>query len=169
MKEKVMKEIKSWTITIIVSVILVVILNLFVLKSARVEGNSMYSTLHNQDFGITWVFPIKFKNIKRFDIVVVDKKEQGNWIKRVVALPNETIEYKSGKLYINDQLVEETFLKEAFIGNFEKLTLKEDEYFVVGDNRNHSTDSRMIGPVHLNEITSSGFFVIYPFDRIGAK
>ncbi len=169
MKKKILKEIKSWVVTIIISIVVVLFLNHFILRTAKVEGNSMFSTLHNGDLGITWVFKAKYLDIKRFDIVVIDEKEQGNWIKRVVGLPNETLEYRQGKLYINNQEVEESFLEEEFLGNFPKITLKENEYFVVGDNRNYSTDSRMIGPIHRNAIKSSGFFVLYPFNRFGVK
>lgn len=169
MKSKIADEIKSWILTIIISVIIVVFLNFFILRTARVEGSSMDATLQDGDLGITWVFKAKYLEIKRFDIVVIDEKEKGNWIKRVVGLPNETVEYQNGKLLINDKEVEEPFLTHRFLGNAPKITLKENEYFVVGDNRNNSTDSRVIGPVKKDEIKSSGFLVIYPFHRFGVK
>lgn len=85
--------------------------------------------------------------INRFDIVVAEKEENYNIIKRVIGLPNETVEYKDNHLYINGEPVTEDFIDLYLVKTEDfSITLKENEYFLLGDNRNHSTDSRELGP-----------------------
>lgn len=167
MKKKTWYELRSWILSALFALAIIFLLNNFVLKTAKVSGISMANTLHDGDFGVTWVYPAKMGNIKRFDIVVIDEKDEGLWIKRVIGLPNDTVEYKEGKLLINDQEMGESFLSEPFLGTVPKITLKENEYYVMGDNRNHSKDSRIIGPVSRQNILSTGFVVMYPFNHFG--
>lgn len=169
MKKKIIGEIYSWLMIALIGIFVGFLLNRFVVKVAKIQGNSMENTLMHNELGLTSVFHAKFLKINRFDIVVIDEAEQGHWIKRVVGLPNETLEYRNGKLLINQKEIAEPFLNKPFLGNVAKITLKENEYYVLGDNRDHSTDSRVIGPIHKDAITSSGFFVIYPMNKVGFK
>ena len=85
--------------------------------------------------------------INRFDIVIAEKEEGYNIIKRVIGLPYETIEYKDNHLYINGQITTEDFIDTYLIKTEDfSITLKNDEYFLLGDNREYSTDSRILGP-----------------------
>ena len=108
--------------------------------------------------------------VKRFDIVVV--KYDGKYlIKRVIALPGETLEYKDSKLYINGEEIEETFLEaDVKTDNF-KLSGKvpENYYFVVGDNREVSLDSRYLGAFSRSKIIGKTTLTIFPFNRVGYK
>ena len=106
-------------------------------------------------------------NYERFDIVVINKSVEGdNLIKRVIGLPNETIRYKNGLLYINDNLVDDTYAY-GETENFQEITLGDDEYFVMGDNRRVSLDSRIIGVIKKDEVEGTVGPIVYPFNKIG--
>ena len=113
------------------------------------------------------------KSIERFDIVVVNIGKT-KIVKRVIGLPGETIEYKNNKLYVNNKEIEEEFLNaEIKTSDFdlEKLIIDkipENYYFVVGDNRNDSTDSRILGVISKEDIVGVTNFSIFPFDRFGS-
>ena len=93
----------------------------------------------------------------------------------MIGLPGETVEYRNNQLYINGEPVEEPFLDESytstypgsFTGDFKTEKLGEDEYFCMGDNRPHSSDSRYYGAFHKSDIVSKGVFVVYPFKGFG--
>lgn len=158
-----MKKVKEyfWYIIILIVVILV---KSFVVSTVRVNGNSMYKTLHNKDLMILNKIKYNFKNVERFDIVVV-KYENHYIIKRVIALPGEVIEYKDNVLYINDRKVQDKY-NSIEQDNF-SLELGNDEYFVMGDNRGDSLDSRIIGPIDKDDIMGNSEFIIFPFTRFG--
>lgn len=156
------KIIVSWILPIFGCLLLAWFITTFVIRSVEVDGYSMSPTLSDGDRALTLGIEGK---IKRFDIVIV-KKSSGNLkgqelVKRVIALPGETIEYKDGTLYINDKVVEEDFIEEVvkeLTGTISKRTLEDDEYFVMGDNRGNSSDSRYFGAVKRNEITGKNIF-----------
>ena len=135
----------------------------FVVRSVEVDGYSMSTTLSDGDKALTDALFFRMGTIKRFDIVTI-KLKKGSFkdeelVKRVIALPGETIEYSDGTLYINDEVVAEPFIDEvvaSLTGNIKKKTLGSDEYFVMGDNRGNSADSRYFGAVKKSEITSRG-------------
>ena len=109
----------------------------------------------------------KIKGIKRFDIVVI--KSDGEYlIKRVIGLPGEKIRYEDNKLYVNDKYVEENF-KHKQTMDIDEIEIPKGEYYVLGDNRVNSTDSRIIGTIPLKEIKGTTKFTVYPFDRFGNK
>lgn len=127
-----------------------------------VSGNSMNPTLKNNEILILKKYD---KSFERFDIVVV-KEENEKLIKRVIGLPGEFIEYRNNKLYINGKVVEDSF---ANVTDDFKLATKipENTYFVMGDNRKNSLDSRVIGPVKLDKIQGSIGIRLFPFNRMG--
>ncbi len=166
-------DIKSIVIdvleTIIISAIIVFIIMQFVFISVKVEGTSMEPNLNDGDFGFSFVIS-KNMGINRFDIVVIDsEKSQNRLVKRVIGLPNETIEYYDNVLYVNGEAVEEEFLDENTLTPDFTYTLKDDEYFVLGDNREVSKDSRYYGTFSLDDFVSSHVFVIWPFSHFGMK
>lgn len=166
--KKVILEILSYVAMIIV----VILIKTYIASPIKVNGNSMYKTLHDKDIMILNEYIYYFNDIKRLDIVVV--KEHGELlIKRVIGLPGETLKYENNTLYINGQEIDEKFLNEE-TEDFELSSLGYDKiprdcYFVVGDNRDNSRDSRMIGCVTSDEIQGKASLVIYPFKNAGYR
>lgn len=147
-----------------------------------VDGSSMEKTLSNGDNLIMNKIGYKFGKIKRFDIVVFPyndpyRGKDANYIKRVIGLPGEIVTIKEGRIYITDEngqyILEEDYgyykndaPMEGYLAS-EPVVLGDDEYFVLGDNRNGSSDSRMIGPIKEDKILGKAFFRIFPFKKIG--
>lgn len=153
----------------------------FIINPVQVIGSSMYPTLKDRQRGFSSIVSKNFE-VERFDIVVVEAKDnpKNHWVKRVIALPNETIECREGIVYIDGKPLNEDFLDAKYVqeqmevyGYFTKdfpaVTLGENEYFLMGDNRPHSTDSRVVGAFGYDEITSLHIFVYYPFEDFGMK
>ena len=108
----------------------------------------------------------KFQPIKRFDVVVV--REGKEWIiKRVIGLPGEVVEYRDNQLYVNDKKVEDKYASKE-TGNF-KVKIAKGYYFVLGDNRTNSADSRVFGSFPRKDILGKTNFTIFPFNRFGKK
>lgn len=162
-KRKKIKSIISWSATILICLIIAKLFTTFVVRSVEVDGYSMSTTLSDGDKALTDALFYKMGKIKRFDIVIV-KREDGRYkgqelVKRVIALPGETIEYKDGVLYINDEVVNEDFISNEvreLTGRIYKKTLGENEYYVMGDNRGGSSDSRDFGAITKSEIRGRG-------------
>lgn len=157
---KKLKEILPYIIVLIV----ILLIKSFVVTTIRVNGNSMYSTLHNGDIMILNKIEYQFHNVQRFDIVVL-KHGKDTLIKRVIALPSEKISYQSNVLYIDGKKVEDPY-NHFDRGDFE-VELRDYEYFVMGDNREDSLDSFYFGPVHKKDILGHATFTIFPFNRWG--
>lgn len=147
----------------IIIIVVVVFVRTFIVTPVRVNGSSMAPTLKGGEIMLL----NKLGNIERFDIVVLKiEEEQDNLIKRVIGLPGETVEIKDNKIYINEKILEDKY-GEGITYNIDKITLKEDEYFVLGDNRMISLDSRVFGTIKASEIKGTTNFIIYPFKKIG--
>lgn len=136
--------------------IIVCIIFIFNFRIIRVSGNSMDTTLANKEFH----FAKLTNNITYNDIIVANSEILDCIIiKRVIAIPGDTIEIKDNKFYLNGNLLEENYIKEDMsTPDINSYTLKEGEYFCCGDNRNHSTDSRAIGPINIKDIIGKMMF-----------
>lgn len=169
----------------IIIIIFVVIIRTFIATPIKVNGSSMSPTLYNGDHMLLYKLTPKTRGIKRFDIVVIST-DSGKLIKRVIGLPGEKIRYEITKdenevevatLYINGKAVEENFITDEAknatcvidtkICNGEDVEIPEGEYYVMGDNRVNSKDSRMIGTVEKEKITGTTQLILFPFNRIG--
>ncbi|PQF25487.1 signal peptidase I [Enterococcus mundtii] len=159
------------------SIVIAFILRGFILIPVPVEGNSMENVLKQGDM----VVMEKFSEIRRFDVVVFQLSDGTIYIKRVIGLPGETVSYEKDQLKINGQPVEEPYLSKNIRSDhenapyttdftLEELTgyaeLPEDSYFVLGDNRRVSKDSRSFGTIARNEILGKARFVYYPLSEI---
>ena len=164
---KFMKEILPY----ICVIIFVILLRHFIITPIQVVGTSMVPNLENGELMLLNKITYNFNDVERFDIVVVDYPDEP-LIKRIVGLPGEKIEYKNNKLYINNKLVAEKFDTNGKTGNYDisesgYKVIPEDMYFVMGDNRINSTDSRSIGPIKKEQILGKANFVLYPFNKFG--
>lgn len=165
-----MKHIRKYAkeyLPYIICIIAVVLIRTYLVTLVRVDGQSMIPTLKD---GEVLVLKKYDKKIERFDIVVL-KYNKDKLIKRVIGLPGEHVKYKNGKLYINGKKVDESFNYEE-TADFDLKELGYDVipkgyYFVVGDNRDNSLDSRYIGLIKKSDIEGITDFSIFPFGTFG--
>lgn len=160
---KIFKEIMSYVL-IIVGVILI---RTFIITPVAVDGKSMEPNLVDNQILLLKKFD---KSYKRFDVVVL-KYGNSRLVKRIIGLPGEYIEYKDNKLYVNGDEVEEPMInvptgdyKLEYLGY---TKIPKDYYFVLGDNRNVSRDSRSIGLISKKDILGTTDFSIFPFSKFG--
>ena len=178
-KPSILSIIWSWIWSFIVAFIIVGGVYFFLGRPFTVSGASMYPTLHNGDRMVL----SKVGDIHRFDVVILKAPDENvEYIKRVIGMPGDTVEMKSGVLYINGKKVDQPFIntealakQTVFMNDFtlESLTgeskVPEGKYFVLGDNRGVSKDSRMIGFIDRSAIEGKAVFTIWPFGRIGGQ
>lgn len=174
-KMDVKKEILSWIFYILFVIVLTYVIIHFVGQRTVVDGRSMNPTLNDGDNLIVEKLSYRFRDPERFDIIVFPPQGAPNehYIKRIIGLPGETVRIDyDGNIYINDELLEEDYGLETIQNPgraSEPITLGDDEYFVLGDNRNNSTDSRSdrVGNVKRDTITGRAWLRIWPLSDIG--
>ena len=149
----------------VTGVLLALLLRRFVCMLVRVKGRSMQDTLHDGDFMLALRYGL-FGRIRRFDVVICRYPgRKGHFVKRVVSLPGERVSMTEGALYINGAEVTEDFPLRRSLRGFDERTLGPDEYFVMGDNRPCSSDSRRVGPIHRRAILARVCCVFLPLRR----
>lgn len=174
---KVMKEFLNTAIYLLCVLGAVWLVITFVGQRTEVEGASMENTLHNGDNLIVDKLSYRFRDPERFDIIVFPFQYQANtyYIKRIIGLPGETVQImEDGSIYINGEKMEESYGREVIqpetIGRAaEPIVLGEDEYFVMGDNRNNSSDSRtdIVGTIKREDIIGKAWLRIWPLSDFG--
>ncbi len=177
MKTKIVKEIMEWVKSLAIAGILAFVIHTFLFALVIVDGSSMEPTLYNSERLILNKISYNFNEPQRGDIIVFHANKSDDYIKRVIGLPGETVEVKDDELYINGELIPEPYLnseKERFhsIGSvltkdFGPIKVQEGHLFVMGDNRNNSTDSRMIGTISIDEAIGRTNIIIWPLNKIG--
>ncbi|MBQ8246759.1 MAG: signal peptidase I [Lachnospiraceae bacterium] len=173
--KKFLKEAVQTSLVILIALLVSLFIVTFVGQRTVVDGESMEDTLYHNDNLIVDKISYRFNEPERFDVIVFPAHYDSKTylVKRVIALPGETIYIdEKGCIYIDDQLLEDDYGTEVMLsaGNArEPITLGDDEYFVLGDNRNHSLDSRdyMVGNINRDDIIGRAWVRIYPFDQIG--
>ena len=169
------KEVLSWIFYILFVIALTYLIITFVGQRTMVDGRSMNATLNDGDNLIVEKLSYRLGDPKRFDIIVFPPQEspKEHYIKRIIGLPGETVQIDAeGKIYIDGEVLEENYGLET-IRNAgraaEPITLGDDEYFVLGDNRNNSKDSRSdaVGNVKRSSITGRAWLRIWPLSDIG--
>jgi len=170
--------IKSW-FQIIKGIDILLVLGLlfrsFILQPFVVEGNSMETNFHNQEFLLVDRISYKFRSPQRGEVIVFryPKNPNEDYIKRIVGLPGETVNIENGKIYINDNLLNEGYLplgSQTFTSTENgslKTTLGPKEYFVLGDNRQNSSDSREWGILPQKNIIGRAWLIVFPFQDLG--
>lgn len=189
-----LEDILDFVKVFIISAIVILLFVNFVAHPVRVDGKSMYPTLKDGEFGFTNVAGTILNGVERGDIVVVTMKENGqktHWVKRVIGLPGETVSCVNDVIYINGKVLDETqyidpdyrqscvdqfgyFNKvpnadNSDVQDFEEVKLGDDEYYVMGDNRPYSKDSRYVGPVKKSQLFAKKMLVLLPISDIGVK
>lgn len=203
-----LEDILDFIKVFVISAIVILLFVNFVAHPVRVDGESMYPTLKDGEFGFTNVGGVLLNGVERGDIVVVTMEEEGqktHWVKRVIGLPGDTVSCVNDVVYINGKVLDETKyidpdyrqscidnskdhyfnkvpnsdlgdnkrnynpnVKDRYV-DFKEVTLGDDEYFVMGDNRPVSKDSRYVGPVKKSQIFAKKMLVLLPISDIGVK
>lgn len=164
--------------TVVIGLSIFLVIYLFFMQPHQVSGQSMETTLMNKDYVLTDKISYRTGNPQRGDIVVVHAPEAANcptgtgcdFIKRMIGLPGDTIEVKDNGIFVNGTKLNEPYIdagNQTQPGRFTEnrvVTLGQDQYFVVGDNRMHSSDSRAWGPVSRDDIVGRAFFRYWPLN-----
>ena len=168
-KKSVGREILSWVLTLAAAVAIALLIRTFLFIPVRVDGHSMQNTLMDKEVVLATKPEYLRGNFQRRDIVICHYPNRGNtlFVKRLVALPGDTVEFKDGQLYVNGEYVDETNIDFGSVAhtNLGPITLGEDEYFVVGDNRGNSNDSRAVGPISRKMIVAHVQRVLWPLSK----
>ena len=172
--KSILKELMGWIVYIIIIVALAWVIITFVGQRTQVSGHSMETTLSHGDQLIVDKISYRFRDPDRYDIVVFPYKYEENtyYIKRIIGLPGETVQIVDGYVYIDGQQLDEHYGNEVMLdpGTAEEpVTLGDDEYFVLGDNRNNSQDSRVanVGVIHRKDLLGRAWIRIWPLSEFG--
>ncbi|WP_277300728.1 signal peptidase I [Veillonella montpellierensis] len=184
----VMHEVFDWIYAVVIALALAMVIHIFIMQPTRVSGESMENTLHNGDFLVVTKWNHVMRKAPNYgDIVIIDsrvrrdrswkddaieplmtylsvfhKESQTNhvWVKRVIGKAGDTLEFRDGHVWRNGQELQESYTKEVAM-NYSRTTpvvIPEGMVFVMGDNRNHSSDSRFIGPVPVDHVLGTVVF-----------
>lgn len=158
---------KKDIISYIIIILTVVIIRLYIITPVRVQGTSMDTTLKQGEILLLEKYD---KNYERFDIVVI-KEGNERIIKRIIGMPGESIKIIDGIIYINGEKIEDEYASsitnDFSLEKFELETIPENTYFVLGDNRIVSKDSRILGPIKKENIQGKVIYRIWPFNKFG--
>lgn len=175
------REVFEWVMVFVVAGVIAFVVRTFVFVPVMVDGQSMMNTLQDREFLIATKYDYLLGDPERFDVVICHYpgrmrpgllgigEVQEDFVKRVVGLPGETIELRAGELYVNGEFVAQDFARTESVADFGPYTVPEGHYFVMGDNRNNSTDGRdpRIGVVDQRCILGKALFVLLPFQDAG--
>ncbi|SDN85601.1 signal peptidase I [Alkalicoccus daliensis] len=162
------KKKGSWLMPIIVAVAVALLVRSFFIAPYVVEGASMEPSLYDRDRILVNKTTTWLGEFERGDVIIIEGENNRHYIKRVIALPGETLEMQEGSLYVEGEEIEEEYLEDLtqYEESIEEVTLPEDEYFVMGDNRNNSLDSRNgLGHIQEEDIVGRSAVVFYPFSN----
>lgn len=163
----------SFLETVVVALVISIVLYLFIMTPHEVIGNSMHPTYQNGEYLMANKLLYKFKEPQRGDVIIFKYSDTQDFIKRIIGLPGDKVMLKDGHIYINDKLVDESnYLSSSiytnggeFLHEGETIVVPDGQYFVCGDNRPHSSDSRTFGPIKKENIKGKAWLVYYPFSQ----
>ena len=163
-------ELKDWIEAIAVGFMIACVIHAFIAELFIVDGSSMNPTLQSEERVLVSKFPYFLDKPQKNDIIVFETKygdQSRHLIKRIIATGGDTIEIRSNKVYVNDQVLDEDYILEATKTDYPKTTVPEGTVFAMGDNRNNSLDSRfsIVGFVKLSDISGRADAVIWPLPQ----
>lgn len=184
LKKRIISALLEISLYVVIAVVCIFVVPKYVVQRTEVSGPSMENTLHNKDNILVEKLSYRFGDPKRFDIIVfyhfddpeIRDKEDAScydfYVKRIIGLPGETVQIVDDTIYINGEPLEEHYGKDPITESGiadEPFTLDEDEYFVLGDNRKVSQDSRYeaVGNIAREDIVGKAWFRMYPFSKFG--
>jgi signal peptidase I len=166
------RELRGWTRDLAVALGLALVIIIFLYQPVKVEGTSMNPLLSDQERIFINKFIYHFEPIDRGDVVVfwypLDRSK--SFIKRIVGLPGETVEIRAGEVYVDGKKLADQFIPSSYLdgSSYGPIELPEDQYFVMGDHRDSSNDSRVFGPVPRQYIYGKAVFAYWPVDHFGS-
>ena len=154
----------------VVAAAMAFVVRTFIFEPVRVDGSSMLNTLTDSEFMIATKFDYWLGDPERFDVVICNYPDTNDGmyrVKRVIGMPGETIQLLGGELYVDGVHMEQDFDMHSITSNYGPFTVPQDHYFVLGDNRNNSKDSRsiMVGPLERGMIKGHVRAVVFPFSK----
>jgi signal peptidase I len=165
-------EVRVWTRDLLIAIGLALVIIVFLYQPVKVEGTSMAPLLSDQERIFINKFVYRFEPIERGDVVVfwypLDRSK--SFIKRVIALPGENVEIRRGVVYVNGKMVQESYVPPQYadVSDYGPLPVPKGSYFVMGDHRISSNDSRVFGPVPSQFIYGRAVFAYWPVDHFGS-
>ncbi len=153
---------------VLISLAIILPIRLFLAQPFYVEGASMEPNFYQNEYLIIDEISYRFNDPQRGEVIILKnpQDQRAYFIKRIIGLPGETIAIRDGRVYINDQKLEENYIEHFSSDTHNPITLGPDEYFVMGDNRSNSRDSRQLGPIPRDLIIGRVWLRGWPIDRI---
>lgn len=167
-EESKLKKFFRELVPYVIIIIVVLFVKNYIIAPVQVRGDSMDSTLQSGDVMLLNRLQFKRYGVKRFDIVVVDDHDT-YIIKRIIGLPGDIVEIKDERLIINGEEFDEYYLDEGTHTDDFIVEVPHGYYYILGDNREESLDSRILGPIKEKQIRGIAKITIFPFNRIGIK
>jgi signal peptidase I len=165
------RELRVWARDLLLAICFAVVIIIFLYQPVKVEGTSMAPLISDQERIFINKLVYRFEPISRGDVVVFwyPNDRTKSFIKRVVGLPGETVEIRQGRVYVDEKVLEEPYILPAYLdsNNYPPFRVPVREYFVMGDHRDSSNDSRMFGPVRADYIYGKAVFAYWPMDHFG--
>jgi len=153
---------------VLISLAIILPIRLFLVQPFYVEGASMEPNFYQNEYLIIDEISYRFNDKQRGEVIIFKNPQNTSayFIKRIIGLPGETVKIEDGHVFVNDQLLEESYIETFSSDSHDVVTLGSDQYFVMGDNRSNSLDSRQLGPIHKDYIIGRVWLRGWPLDRI---
>jgi signal peptidase I len=170
MGRRLLRALREILETVLPALLIALLINVFIGQATRVEGQSMEPNLHSDQRLVVEKVSYRVHGPQRFDVVVLQAPKQDDelLIKRVVGLPGETVDFRDGRVYINGEMLDEPWVAgETRPGQDSSVLVPPLHVLVLGDNRNHSNDSRSFGPVPIENVVGRAWISYWPPEEIG--
>ncbi|MFC4775305.1 signal peptidase I [Paenibacillus sp. GCM10023252] len=165
------KELMEWTMSLTIAIVAALLIQTYVYAQSEVQNISMQNTLVAGQRLIEDKWSYRFTTPKHGDIIIINGPESElRLIKRVIALPGDELDMRDGLVYLNGQKLDEPYVKGLTFAEGMKMPYKvsHEQVFVMGDNRENSQDSRVLGPIHLSSVEGKAVLRIWPLNKFGA-